>query len=300
MTKREVALILSLVVIAFVGITTIVDIKKEERVQQEQEADRQLRLEKAYGSVYLFADSAYVYDDTAQTVLFAKNETVPKPIASITKIMTAAVALDQLPADSIVTITPKALAMEGDNGLAREEKWNLKDLIAFTLVVSSNDGAEAIAEAVTDKRPETSFLDLMNAKAKRIGLTATEFKSPTGLDLGTDSASVISSAQDVARLFSLVYHSYPDIFSTTTQQTISITSLSGIRHEVANTDKIIDQIPTIRASKTGFTDIAGGTLAILYEAPNGHLIEVVVLDTTKTGRFADILALVSATNTFFQ
>ena len=161
----------------------------------------------------------------------------------------------------------------------------------FTLAVSSNDGAYAIATAASP-----NFVEKMNEKAKILGLSSMRFYNPTGLDESLTKSGAYSSASDVAKLFSYTLQKHPEIFNATRDARFTTSSLDKIKHTAVNTDEEINNIPGIIGSKTGFTDMAGGNLAIVYDASINYPIVVVVLGSTYDGRFDDVRALVRAAN----
>ena len=242
-------------------------------------------------TVVLQAKSAYVFDVKNQKVIFNKNATDILPLASITKIMTANVASEMLASTSTVSIGKADLAQDGDSGLLLGERWNFKKLLDFTLSVSSNDGASALATASS---PE--FINKMNEKAKNLGLTSMRFYNPTGLDESLTQSGGYGSAADVARLFTYTLQNHPEIFEATRSARFVTYSLDKISHTAVNTDAEINNIPGIIGSKTGFSDLAGGNLAIVYDASINYPIIVVVLGSTYDERFTDVLSLVKATN----
>ena len=140
----------------------------------------------------------------------------------------------------------------------------------------------------------------MNAEAQRAGLSATYFLNETGLDENAEISGGYGSARDAARLIAYAYRAHPELFGATTQSESVFTEENGNRHEADNTNKIVAEIPMLRASKTGFTDLAGGNLAVVFDAGIGKPIAVSVLGSTKDGRFEDVKNLVDATLQFLQ
>lgn len=251
----------------------------------------------------LEAHSVYVLDISTGGVLFEKNATTRWPLASITKIMSAMTALDLLPENAVVTINEDALLLEGDSGLFNDEQWSLEELLDFSLVSSSNDGVGAIASVAGAVSSGVSrgysdnvgvFVHAMNTKARKIGLTDTEFFNPHGLDTGEESSGAYSSARDTAIMLEYALTHYPDILDQTRERSITSTSLANVTHMTDNTNEITDRIPGILASKTGFTDLAGGNLAVVFDAGINHPVAVVVLGSSYHGRFNDMLQLVNA------
>jgi len=206
---------------------------------------------------------------------------MPLPIASITKIMTALVALDNLKLEDVITISKRGLEEEGDNGLLLGERWQANDLIKFMLLVSSNDAAYALSEAVPD------FINKMNLKALELGFTKTRFDSATGI-----SENDISTAREVAQLLYYAYNSYPEIFNVTAWSEANFVSLSGIEHKnIKNTNPLVAQ-GHILASKTGMTKVAGGSLVVLLNG-DSHIV-ISALGSSLEGRFSDVSNLAAA------
>lgn len=242
-------------------------------------------------TISLQAKSAFVWDIRNQKVIFAKNANDVLPLASITKIMTADVASELLPATSTVSIGANDLAQDGDTGLLLNERWQFRKLLDFTLAVSSNDGASAIASSASPV-----FVEKMNEKAKFLNLSSMQFFNPTGLDESLTQSGGYGSASDVAKLFSYTLDQHPEVFAATRYARFTTSSLDNINHTAVNTDAEINNIPGIIGSKTGFSDLAGGNLAVVYDAGVNYPIIVVVLGSTYDARFTDITALIQASN----
>jgi D-alanyl-D-alanine carboxypeptidase len=161
----------------------------------------------------------------------------------------------------------------------------------FTLAVSSNDGAVAIANTASNE-----FVKKMNDKARELGLTSMQFFNSTGLDESMSKSGGYGSSIDVAKLFAYTLKAHPDIFAATRYAKFNTTSIDGFSHTAINTDAEINNIPGIIGSKTGYSDLAGGNLAVIYDAGVNYPIIVVVLGSTYTGRFEDMGALIHASN----
>lgn len=139
----------------------------------------------------LRAKAAYVYDVKAGRALFSKDAATVFPLASLTKLMTAALALTLLPETTLIPIEKAAIEQEGDSKLQIGERWLLRDLAAFMLLESSNDAAYAIAAyagsvslgAEDRVLGREFFVEKMNERAVLWKLDATRFYNETGLDL---------------------------------------------------------------------------------------------------------------------
>ncbi|OGZ07744.1 MAG: hypothetical protein A3D65_01420 [Candidatus Lloydbacteria bacterium RIFCSPHIGHO2_02_FULL_50_13] len=258
-----------------------------------------------FRSLILQAKSAYVWDVNAHRKLYAKNAEARLPLASVTKIMTALVAAEAMPKDTLVTIGREDIAQEGDTGLYAGEVWTLEKLLAFTLVASSNDGASAIAAAgsislqggpgTTTLPHKDIFVLHMNEKARAIGLTQTTFQNESGLDVAAGVSGGYGSARDMAMLFEYVFRKHPDIFLPTAQSRLTLRSESGFVHEVANTNQDVVAISGIIGSKTGYTELAGGNLVVVVDIGISHPVVIVVLGSTQEKRFEDVKKLIAAT-----
>ncbi len=242
-----------------------------------------------FASISISAKSAYVLDVRTGRVLYKKDEEAQLPLASIAKLMTAIVFTEEFPNESIVTIEPNDLIAEGDNGLVAGERWRAKDLLGFTLVVSSNDAALALANTAG-----RFFTSSMNKKAREIELPQTYFLNPTGLDLTNKVSGAYSSARDVVNMLHYILRNKPTLLEATREPLIYYRSLDQRVHVAKNTNVISSTIPGLIASKTGFTDLAGGNLVVAFDAGINHTILIAVLGSSFQGRFSDMKKLVSA------
>lgn len=247
----------------------------------------------AFADVPLTAKSAVVYDAKEQKVLFEKNAQAQLPLASLTKVMLALVAIETLADDALIPITTEALSTEGDTGLTIGERWTLQNLIDATLVPSSNDGAYALALATGDGSVATT-ISLMNKRARVLDLANTYFLNPTGLDESPTMAGAYGSARDIALLMSYLALTEPAVLDGTTRDGMLLTSENGFEHAAVNTNTALGQIPGLIGGKTGYTELAGGNLAVVFDAGLGNPIAIVVLGSTQEGRFDDVRTLVRA------
>src|SRR3989344_1169514 len=255
--------------------------------------------ENPFDAFSIEAEAAYVFDLSSNKELFAKNQEISLPLASLTKIMTAVAALRAVPETTTVSISQEDLRLEGDSGLYANEKWRLDDLLKLTLIESSNDGAEAVAGNIGKLRikegeydtSRDAFIELMNEEAEKLGLNQSRFSNPTGLDISEFEAGAYGSGRDMALLLGYGVNNYPDVFGNTKYSSVKMESLSDLSHVAINTNKELNGIPVIIASKTGFTDLAGGNLAIVFDAGLGHMMVVVVLHSSVDGRFEDVRKL---------
>ncbi len=289
----------------FVGIIFVAD-RAEKSVEPEAAIVEAPPPANPFASVILSAEAAYVFEVATGKVLYAHNEEAQLPLASVVKVLTAVVAEEALGPDNIVTIQRDAVRADGDSGLLIGESWRVKDLIDLTLTASANDGAAALAAAVsalpattaessTTPEASPSFGDRVAETIQKIGMDQTYLVDPSGLDVSDTTSGAYGSAHDVARLFAYVVTRHPSLLEATTEEAYEAVSLEDLRHAVYNTNEIIARLPAALGSKTGFTTIAGGNLAIVFEAGPMRPIVVVVLGSTREGRFSDVEQLVWAT-----
>jgi D-alanyl-D-alanine carboxypeptidase len=242
----------------------------------------------AFEQVPVSAKAYVVYDLLTGTVIASSHATDTLPLASITKVMTAVTAVRHKDAFPSVVITPDAIEGGYDLGLKKGQVWNLDELLKYTLVFSSNDGAHAVAKNYKG----SSFVDVMNTEAKNLKLGLT-FTDPAGLD-EHGKIGGLGSALDVAKLFGVALQEIPDILDATTKKrqnfTVNKTRIVGI----PNTNQEIELYPGAEGSKTGFTDLAGGNLGVVVDVTLGRPVVIVVLGSTREGRFRDVQALYTA------
>ena len=269
-----------------------------------------------FALINLEAKAAIVFDALENKIIYSLNGEEQLPLASLTKIMTAVVAREILPDYATVTIDRDSVKKEGDSGLRAGEKWRARDLLDFTLLVSSNDGAASLMAAaslvfagagqntegaVTDVvARKNDFVGKMNERARSLGLVQTYFLNETGLDFQSNLSGSYGSARDMAALLVYAVNKYPDLFEATRQPVFKLSSLDGKSREAKNTNEAVAKIPGLIASKTGFTDLAGGNLAVLMDVGLGHQIAIVVLGSSEQGRFSDAEQLASTTIKFLN
>ena len=204
--------------------------------------------------------------------------------------MTAVVAEENLPSYLLITIPLEAILQEGDEGFLAGEQWQINELIDAMLISSSNDAAFALAFEYDKNFPGNGdFVSLMNRKAEELGLMQTYFMNPTGLDLSENNAGAYGSAKDIAKLFVYAMKNHFSLIETTRLGEINLHS-----RKFKNTDQIINDLAGFIAGKTGFSDLAGGNLAVIVDKGYAHPIVIVVLGSTSEARFSDVKALYQA------
>jgi D-alanyl-D-alanine carboxypeptidase (penicillin-binding protein 5/6) len=320
--------VLATVVVVFfliiASVVTVTNIRKQRVDAQETVAAQRVLLEEQrqaeilaeriestrrnfFSNADLIGRAAIVYDVNTGETLFEKNADSPFALASITKVMTAIAAQGILPAGTTITIDETALATRGESDLILGEIWNFSDLADLMLIASSNDASTAIAYASgrnlqsdSNEDPYALFIDRMNQKAREIGLDAS-FQNSSGLDLANNTLpSAVGSPRDVAKLFSYALSVYPEILNHSRFGSHSIVSLNGRNFRIANTNDLTRTIDGLLASKTGFTLQAGGNLAIVVDVGFMRPVVIVVLGSTREGRFSDVEKLYTITKEYYR
>ncbi len=249
-----------------------------------------------FASMSIVADSAFVWDVATQRALYTKEPDEQLPLASIAKLMTALVAYELLDENDSINISKEDLKQMGNSGFIDGERFSFKNLTDLTLIGSSNDGAHALAAAAgasvsTNKDAASLFIDAMNIRAEEIGLSQTYFNNATGLDISSSEAGAYGSARDVTFLMEYIMTNYPALLDETTEESAIIPNENGEGHVVKNTNNAIRDIQGLIASKTGYTDLAGGNLVVVFEAGLNHPIIITVLGSTYSDRFSDVVLL---------
>ena len=230
----------------------------------------------------LESEAAFVLDMKTGKVLFQKNGYQPRPLASITKLLTAIVFIEQGPNwNDNVTITQDDKANGGVVVLKPGEVVNLRDLFRTSLIASANNAADGLARSTALNYDE--FIIRMNEKAKELGMEASIFFEPTGID-----ARNSATAEDVAHLLRAAL-SDSLIRETLLSESYEFKTITGQRHKVKNTNKLLQSYLNIEGGKTGYIDEAGYCLANLVKSENApEGIAVVILgSSTQEQRFQE-------------
>lgn len=207
--------------------------------------------------------SALVVEPATPKVLYHKNLFDSRPIASLTKLMTALIASEEMDLKSEAVVSKNAVETEGEAGnLVVDEKITVENLLYLLLVVSSNDAAVALEEYYNSYRiePDKTFVAAMNRRAAALGFSDTFFVEPSGLNINNRS-----NAYDLARLADYVFQK-PILRQVMSTQTIDVSSVDGvINHHLINSNKLLGVLEGVLAGKTGFTDEAGESIVLFVK-----------------------------------
>lgn len=213
------------------------------------------------------AKACVVLDADSGEVVYEKNISERLPMASTTKIMSTLIALEGN-LDEEFTVDPDAIKVEGSSmGLKEGYKVTLKKLCYGMMLPSGNDAANATAVRIAGDID--SFVDMMNQKAKELGLKNTHFVTPSGLDDYTDEH--YSTAYDMAVLMkaALKNKTFREIIAT---KRITVDMGEGNSNTLVNTNKLLSYCQGIIGGKTGFTDKAKRCLVSACERNGATLI----------------------------
>lgn len=232
------------------------------------------------------AQAAIILDPVTGETLWERNSRDVRPIASITKVMTVMLFLEQQPDLSReVVISRRDVRRASTTYLRRGERVTLRDLVHLALVASDNAAARALARVSPwgTKR----FIVRMNDEAAELGLQQTRFTDPSGLGEGN-----VSSAYDVARLIAEASER-PQVSQVMRKRSYQIRTSRRAR-TIRSTNKLLGGRVDVMAGKTGYIDLAGYCLATLVQLDDERAVSVVVLGArSDSGRFAEARRLVN-------
>ena len=236
------------------------------------------------------APSALLMEKETGTVLFAKDEHAKLEPASVTKVMTLLLTMEAIDSgalhyDDIITASAHACSMGGSQiWLKENEQMTVSDMLKAVCVVSANDCAVALAEAVSGS--EEAFVEKMNQRAAELGMADTHFCNATGLP----AEGHVTSAYDIALMSRELIRNHPDIRQYTT---IWMDTLRDGASSLVNTNRLIRYYEGATGLKTGSTDSALYCLSGTAERDGMELIAVIMKDATSAQRFADAQALLN-------
>lgn len=239
-------------------------------------------------SPIITARNAIVIDMESGAVLYEKNSNDQVPIASITKLMTNYIIVQENNLDEIVKISTKAANEPGSTmGLFSGEAISVRNLIYGSLMNSGNDASTALAEY--NAGSVSAFVDKMNQKVDELGLYNTHYQNAHGIDQNNH----YSSAMDVAKIAQEIYKN-EFIQEVVQTKTIIVTSETGkTKHNLRSTNDLLDSYLNIKGLKTGTTPLAGECLTAIAELENKKQLLTVVLGSSN--RFKDSKILIDWT-----
>lgn len=252
---------------------------------------RPIRKEGVYDLALPSAHASVVMDAESGIVLQEKNAHESRQIASLTKLMTAMLVIERVRNldEPVIIDSEITSATEGTRigcprsgvctgiRLREGETISVRNLLKAALMNSANDAALALAKHSAGSTD--TFVEIMNARARSLGLQNTRFCTPSGLEPEGRESECYSTAFDVARIVSQALK-YDILWELARTPSTVITSTDGkYSHEIFNTDQLLGTSPELVGAKTGFTPLAGySLLAVSYDPERKHRVVSVVLN----------------------
>ena len=229
--------------------------------------------------------AAMIYNPTTHEVLWQRRGYERRPIASITKVMTALVFLEQgLDLSRDVVVSRRDVRRANTTYLRRRERVRLKDVLDLALVASDNTAARILARV--SGWGTKGFVEQMNKKAAELGLRSTVFTDPSGLDKRNTS-----TPYDLARL--IAHASEQPEIAGIMRKPLHQMRTSRRRLRVRNTNRLLNGRVVVQGGKTGYIDASGYCLATVVRVPGADPLAMVVLGVgSSSSRFRDVTRLV--------
>lgn len=231
--------------------------------------------------------STLLFNTDTNTIMFQQNAFERRPLASITKLMTAMVALDYgIDWEAEATILPEEYGVGGELLLHPGETVTMRDLFYASLLGSANNATTAYVRELGISQEE--FIQEMNRKAISLNLEQTEFLDVTGLN-----PKNVSTAYEIATFAHHAFTNYPDISRATSAPEYSFAVKGTDReHTIRNTNKLVTNGKIqVTGSKTGFLYEAGYCLVVQGAGAYKDRIAVVMNDVSEDAQFAEISRL---------
>lgn len=237
----------------------------------------------------LSSSGVIVMDLQSGQTLYARNASVSRPMASLTKLMTALIIVEHHALNEKVTVPADILKTQGNDydHLPPNDIFTVGDLLSAMLINSSNDSAVTLARFHSGTI--AAFAKEMNSRAKTLGLANTSYDNP----IGFDGPAQDSTPQDLAWLAMYVLR-YPEIAKRMATPDMTIHSQNGVSIALNHTNELLHQDSFVIAGKTGTTDAAGQCLLSIVEI--GGRRSVVVLLHSRD-RYADMQRILTALHT---
>ena len=274
-------IILSLNIVAFADSTSYVWSNNSTTVETSNEIDSD-------NSLNLESESAILIEQNSGQVLYSHNIHEKLRPASVTKIMSILLIMEQihngnLSLSDTVSCSEKAASMGGSQiWLDTRETLTVDEMLKAICVVSANDCVVAMAEHIAGS--EEAFVEMMNNKAKELGMNDTCFKNCHGID----EDGHVTSSYDIALMSRELLNNYPEI---TTYTTIYMDSLRDGKSELVNTNKLLRTYKGITGLKTGSTGLALYNLSASATRDNLSLIAVIMRAPSTKVRFSEAAKL---------
>ena len=262
----------------------------EDLKNKQLEAER--AMEKLLAEKGVVGDSILVLEikpNNSKQTIIKKNDLKKESIASLTKLTTAMVVLDNFDLEKNIIISKEAVNQEEAAGsLKVGEELKAGELLYPLLIESSNDAAYAFSESIGS----ANFVELMNSEAKKLGLSQTSFSNP----IGEDEDGNFSTGRDLSVLTMAIMDNYPQIFeiSRIKEKKLFVSCDKNpnglcLHHNMKNTNILLGKIEGVVGSKTGYSPAANGCLLMVVQRGESKFINIVL---NSSDRFGDMEKLI--------
>lgn len=240
---------------------------------------------KGLKSFQISAKSALLYDVSSKKTIYSKNELERLPMASLTKVMTAIIALENGNPSDLYTVTRENLVGEDSLGLTTGEILSMEELLYGLMLVSGNDAAEVLASNTPFGRD--GFVQAMNNKAKALGLSNTNFSNPTGLQ---GDGNQYTTAYDLLVITNYALSKFP-LFREIAQTPYYHIPYTDAHKEfyLDNATNLLTSYPGVKGVKTGYTPQAGLCLISYFEYKNHKIIGILLGSSNRREEMKELL-----------
>ena len=219
--------------------------------------------------ISLSAKASLLLDYSSGVVFWRQNEEEKLPPASLTKLITALIVLEEMDKEQVVTIN-RVENYGQVMGLTAGERMKVGDLLKALLIFSANDAAYALADAYPGGRE--AFINRANVRVQELGLKNTHFVNPNG----EDNPNHYSTAWDLARLAQRLWR-FEEFRQIVSQNQTLVCDVNGLTcHSLYTTDDLLGQFPGLVGGKTGFTEQAGECFLSFWETDGVQLLSVIL------------------------
>lgn len=296
-TKKILAKLAALAVI-FVTVSLFLELTPENPIERLRQKNKSAVLERVSDEPFpeISAEAFLVRRLKTSETIVAKNETQVYAIASLVKMMTSLLFVENIPPLWQIVISQDASAhLEPDEKHSKAlagDIFKAEDLLKLVMAESDNDIAYAVTENTIVKIKQelkiasfqeriAEFVFMMNQRGRKLGLRGTNFTNPAG----RDNLLNFSTAEDLFTIIREISAKAPEIWTASRIVEGNIRSAAGTIYSIENTNKLLKEFPAIYGSKTGFSDAAGEALVMLYELSPNDPIAVIILKSKD--RFND-------------
>lgn len=237
-------------------------------------SDESIKVLGATKEPIITAEAAFFVETKTGKVLYEKNIHKKLSIASLVKIMTTIITLENKTYSDELKVSQRAADIEPDKMMLEAgEKLTIEELLQGLFLVSANDASEVLAEGVTGRREE--FINLMNSKAKILGMNNTLFLNPSGLEEDFDKQ--YSTAYDVALMARFAISHFPNLLEITSKSHIYISETKTHQeYDLYSGINLLTTYPGVIGFKTGYTPEAGLTLVTIARIDGKEVLGVLL------------------------